>query len=248
MSRLAVYRKRLATFEAKVTAALWAIMFDRRRRRLARRYLRGNGLEIGALHRPLRVPSGAHVRYVDRIDLAALRDQYPELAGQELVEVDVIDDGERLQSQPDASADFIIANHFIEHAEDPLGTLASHMRVLRPGGILYMAVPDRRQTFDAARPPTSLEHIIRDHTEGPSGSRRAHQEEWARLVEKVSSSEVTARVCTLEERDYSIHFHVWTPWEFRALLDYARDEARLPLAVETLQENDQEFIVILRRT
>jgi SAM-dependent methyltransferase len=182
------------------------------------------------------------------MDLTALRQQYPELAGQKLAEVDVIDDGEKLQSQPDASADFIIANHFIEHAEDPLGTLTTHLRVLRPGGILYMAVPDRRRTFDAARTPTSLEHIVRDHLEGPSGSRRGHQEEWARLVEKVSAGEVRARVCALEERDYSIHFHVWTPWEFGALLDYARREAKLPLAVETLQENDQEFIVILRRT
>jgi SAM-dependent methyltransferase len=100
------------------------------------------------------------VRYVDRLDLAALRRQYPELAREELVEVDVIDDGETLESQPDASADFIIANHFIEHAEDPLGTLASHLRVLRPGGILYLAVPDRRRTFDADRDPTSLEHIV----------------------------------------------------------------------------------------
>ena len=248
MSSLAVYRKRLAAFAGKCTGVLRGIRFDVRRRRLARRYLHGDGLEIGALHRPLRLPPDATVRYVDRVDLAALRGQYPELAGEKLVEVDVIDDGEKLESQPDASADFIIANHFIEHTEDPLGALANHLRVLRPGGILYLAVPDRRRTFDAARQPTPLDHIVHDHMEGPSQSRRAHQEEWARLVEKVSAGDVTARVCALEQSNYSIHFHVWTPSEFRTLLDYARKEAALPLVVETVQENEQEFIVILRRT
>src|SRR3977135_908065 len=119
----------LTALAAKVSPRM--IRFRMRRWRLARRHLSGSGLEIGALHCPLRVPPGVTVRYVDRLDRDALRRQYPELTTQELVEVDVVDDGERLGSQADASADFIIANHFIEHTEDPLGTLASHLRVLR---------------------------------------------------------------------------------------------------------------------
>jgi predicted SAM-dependent methyltransferase len=248
MSSLASYRDRLATLAAKAKAAPRVFRFEVRRWRLARRYLRGDGLEIGALHCPLRVPSGVTVRYVDRMDLAALHRHYPELPVEKLVEVDVIDDGEKLVSQPDSSADFIIANHFIEHTEDPLATLASHLRVLRPGGVIYLAVPDRRRTFDERRQPTPLEHIVQDHAEGPARSRRAHQEEWARLVENVSVTEVAARVGALEEDNYSIHFHVWAPWEFKALLDYARDQGELPFATEVLQGNEHEFIAILRRT
>ena len=203
---------------------------------------------LGALHSPLSVPADVTVRYVDRMDSAGLRTHYPELAAERLVEVDVIDDGEALGSQPDASADFIIANHFIEHTEDPLGTLANHLRVLRDGGILYLAVPDRRRTFDADRSPTSVDHVVRDHREGPAWSRGTHQEEWARLVDKVPEAEVPARVRKLEEEDYSIHFHVWNPSEFTELLEYARDEQSLPFAVEALQHNQHEFIAILRRT
>ncbi len=217
-----------------------------RRRRIANRYLRGEGLEIGALHRPLPVPAGARVRYVDRMDVEGLREHYPDLAP-ELVRVDVVDDGETLASQPDASADFIIANHFIEHTEDPLGTLANHLRVLRPGGILYLAVPDRRRTFDAERPPTPLEHLIRDHEEGPAGSRAGHQEEWARLVEHVPPAAVPARVAALERDDYSIHFHVWAPDEFHELLEHARFVEKLPFRVETRRSNHREFITVLRR-
>jgi SAM-dependent methyltransferase len=224
-----------------------ALRFRATRLRIARAYLAGHGLEIGALHRPLPLPAGAIVRYVDRMDSDALRAHYPELSKEPLVNVDIIDDGETLGTQPDCSADFIIANHFIEHTEDPLGTLASHLRVLKPGGILYLAVPDRRRTFDSDRPPTPLEHVIQDHRDGPAWSRADHLEEWARLVDKVPVTEIPARVRVLDETAYSIHFHVWTPAEFTILLEHARHDG-LPFEVEKLQSNDHEFIAILRRT
>lgn len=241
-------RKSLAALAARAKNAPRVIRFELRRWRLARRYLRGEGLEIGALHFPLRVPSGAKVRYVDRMDVADLHAHYPELPVEKLVAVDVIDDGEKLDSQADASADFLIANHFIEHTEDPLAALASHLRVLRPGGILYLAVPDRRRTFDEHREPTPLAHIVADHEQGPARSRSEHQQEWARLVEGVPAEQVADRVRALEAEDYSIHFHVWAPSEFIALLDYARGEGGLSFAVEELRGNEHEFIAILRRT
>jgi SAM-dependent methyltransferase len=232
---------------ANVGARARLVAFNVRRRRLARRYIRGQGLEIGALHRPLWVPSKAVVRYVDRMDVEALRSHYAELADEQLVAVDIVDNGEVLASQEDASADFVIANHFIEHTEDPIRALANHLRVLRPGGILYLAVPDRRHTFDSGRDATTLEHIVRDHREGPAWSRSLHQEEWARFVDRVPAEQVAERVRWLEQHDYSIHFHVWTPEEFLELLEFARDEEHLPFAIEELTPNGHEFIAVLRR-
>ena len=231
-----------------VTGAPGLIRFKFRRRATARRYLRGEGLEIGGLHAPLKVPAGASVRYVDRMSVADLRRHYPELAGEELVDVDVIDDGETLASQSDGSADFIVANHFIEHTEDPLGTIGNHLRVLRSGGVLYMAVPDRRYTFDIDREPTPLEHLVEDHRSGPGRSRRRHLEEWARHVEHTPDEQVAARADELDRLDYSIHFHVWTPDEFAAMLDHARTQEMLPFSVAEIRQNELEFIVILRRT
>jgi hypothetical protein len=40
-----------------------------------------------------------------------------------------------LSSQPDSSAGFVVANHFIEHTQDPLGTLANHLRVCSVLGV-----------------------------------------------------------------------------------------------------------------
>jgi SAM-dependent methyltransferase len=238
---LADLRERLG----RLTPAARAVA--RRRRELAERHLAGSGLEIGALHSPLPLPAGASVRYVDRMDVAGLRRHYPELDGKPLVDVDVIDDGETLGAQPDASVDFVIANHFIEHTQDPIGTIANHLRVLRAGGVVYMAVPDREQTFDVLRPPTPFEHVLRDHRHGPSGSRRSHFEEWARYVDRVPDAEVAGRGQELDELDYSIHFHVWTPGEFEAMLAGARREAGLEFELVERVRNGREGIFILRR-
>jgi predicted SAM-dependent methyltransferase len=240
--------EKIRSIGLRALSAPGVIRFRLRRRRLAARYLRGNGIEVGALHQPLKVPSAATVRYVDRMTVDDLHKHYPELAREPLVPVDIVDDGETLASQADASADFIIANHFIEHTQNPLGTLANHLRVLRPGGVLYMAVPDRRRTFDVDRSATPLQHLVQDYSNGPEGSRSEHFAEWARFVERVPADQVAARAQELEEQDYSIHFHVWTAEEFKELLGYAQNEQQLPFRVEELRENELEFIAVLRRS
>jgi SAM-dependent methyltransferase len=217
------------------------------RNRLASQHLTGNGLEIGGLHMPLRVPSRASVRYVDRYNVARLREHYPELDACDMVTPDIIDDGEALTTIADRSVDFVIANHMIEHCEDPIGALANHLRVLRPGGVIYMAVPDCRFTFDRDREITSLDHVRRDHIEGPAWSRREHYEQWARFVDQVPPAEVVSRGEELERSNYSIHYHVWTPAAFLEMLCACRTEFGLPFDVDGLERNNHEFILILSR-
>jgi SAM-dependent methyltransferase len=217
------------------------------RKELAARYIRGTGIEIGALHNPLTISPGTDVRYVDRMTVSELRQQYPELARLPLVEVDLIDDGERLEKIADGSLDFVIANHFLEHCQDPLGALASFCRVLREGGIVYLAVPDKRRTFDVDRPATSLEHLLRDHTEGSEWSRRSHFEEWGRFVDRVDDVILKPHVEDLMAKDYSIHYHVWTQAELLEFLASLRMRLGLPFEVEMLVRNDHEHIAILEK-
>ncbi len=73
------------------------------RARLARKFLRGDGIEIGALHNPLAVPESAKVHYVDNHDTRALQLLYYEVTNYKFVEVEIIDDGETLRTIPDAS-------------------------------------------------------------------------------------------------------------------------------------------------
>jgi SAM-dependent methyltransferase len=217
----------------------------RRRREIAGRYLRGDGIEIGALHNPLDVPRSARVRYVDRLPVEDLRRHYPELAGLPLVDVDILDDGELLATIGDGTQDFVIANHFLEHCENPLGAFCNMMRVLRVGGVLYLAVPDKRYTFDAGRPVTPTDHVLRDYREGPEGSRRGHYEEWARLVD--AAEEPEAHATALLDRGYSIHFHAWTQAELLDLLRTAADELDLDFDIELMLKNRHEVVFVLRK-
>ena len=230
-------------------AHLWSWMRPRRRplsrAAVARVYLCGSGIEVGALHRPLRVPPDVTVRYVDRLSLDELREQYPTLSNRDLLPVDIVDDGERLTSVPDTSQDFVIANHFLEHCEDPLGALLNFLRVLRDGGVLFLTVPDKRYTFDRDRPVTPLPHLIADHECGPDGSRHAHLAEWARLVLKEPDGSVADRVAELEATGFSIHYHVWTQRELMELLLEMRQ--RIDFEVELFLKRAYEVIVILRK-
>lgn len=222
---------------------------QRRRYELAARYLAGRGIEIGALHAPLRAPPGAEIRYVDRLPVAELRRVYPELAAQPLVDVDVIDDGEVLATIPDGSLDFIVANHMLEHCENPIGTLRTHLAKLRGGGVLYYAVPERSAGFDRERPVTTFEHLLADDDSAGEVSRWAHYMEWANFVNGMRDpavAEANARE-NLRNR-YSIHFHVWDEPAFRAFLERARPHVGADYAIEAFTFNVMEIIAVLRKT
>lgn len=222
----------------------WVVRED-----LARRYLSGDGIEIGALNTPLRVPPGVHVRYVDRMsrgDLMRTDESSLKARGvnsQKIRAVDVVDDAERLARFADGSLDFIIANHVLEHIEDPIRSLENMLRALRPGGTLLLVLPDGRYTFDARRPRTTIDHVLRDHLEGPETSRPQHYEEWARLIEGVPDERAAARAGEFARDDARHHFHVWALEDFLALLR----ALELPYDLLHAQSYMEEFAVVLRK-
>jgi ubiquinone/menaquinone biosynthesis C-methylase UbiE len=60
--------------------------------------------------------------------------------------VSVIGDAHDLSAFADARVDFVIANHLLEHLEDPVRGLVEMCRVLRPRGVLYVALPHPRRS------------------------------------------------------------------------------------------------------
>lgn len=236
---------------AQTAPAQAAPVFFDARAEFAARFLSGRGLEIGALHLPLATPPQAHVSYVDRMPLEELRREYPELAKWKLTPVDVIDNGEVLATISEGSQDFIIANHFLEHCEDPVRTIGIHMSKLKPGGVLFYAVPDKRYTFDFQRQSTPIDHMIGDYEHGPERSRREHYEEWTRLVivnPSESASESSERARELESAAYSIHMHVWTQAGFLQLLLHCRERLGESFDIEAAARQAIEFVVVLRKT
>jgi len=216
------------------------------RAQIAARFLRGSGLEIGALHNPLPVPSTAQVKYVDRMSTPDLRKHYPELRDLPLTEPDIVDNGELLLTVPKESQDFIIANHFLEHCENPIQTILTHVERLRAGGILFYAIPDKRFTaVDYRRASTPASHILRDYREGSGTSREEHYLDWAKVAMRSSEPERYAK--KLMDKDYSIHFHVWTKPTFHNFIEKTRQEAHGRFDILHLSLNRDEIIAILRK-
>ena len=220
------------------------------RAKLSRRFISGRGLEIGAGARPFPVPPGAQVSYGDMRDRAALQSYFKTDAVQSGREIDA----QTLAAIADASLDFVISAHVIEHLRDPIGAIVNAIRVLKRGGIHLLVVPEMRRTFDRDRPETTVAHALADFRDGGVGTCRAGYEEHLRYVHPILTgqrySEVEIqRQATEAARlwpKYGAHFHAWTRAGFEALLQTARDFVpfRLIHAVSAANEN----LFVLRKT
>lgn len=199
------------------------------------------GLEIGALHQPLDLPSTLPVDYLDYCTVEELRKKYPELENSELTEPDIIENAETLRSIGDESYGFVAAAHVIEHMRNPIGAVENWLRVLRPGGTLYLAVPDKRATFDRLRLRNSLEHLILDYKMPSLERDKEHFLEYASLVEGASGLEALDRAKKLEEDEVSIHFHVFLAEDVVAMLEWMRENLSINIRVEGPWANPGAF-------
>jgi SAM-dependent methyltransferase len=132
---------------------------DRLRARLDRGMML---MEIGPSHRPIAPKADGWmttvVDHASRADLAAkYADHDVDLS--QLEEVDVVWDGGDLAAQAPserrANYDAIIASHVLEHIPDPISFLISAHALLKPGGMILLALPDKRFCFDFFAPLTS---------------------------------------------------------------------------------------------
>ena len=151
---------------------------QRTRLAIAARFLKGNGLEVGAGSRPFPVPADVQITYGDIRDRRTLETYF---------NTNNIQAGNEIDAQTFAGLetnrfDFVISAHVIEHLLDPVGSIIQAIRILKPGGILILVVPDMRETFDCNRPETSLEHALRDYQDGGVNSMRQGYEEHLRYV------------------------------------------------------------------
>jgi SAM-dependent methyltransferase len=126
--------------------------------------LEGLGLEIGAGYNPL--TSGLNVRHLDQADQETLRLKFA-AEGADPAKVPHIDYVWNGTSYPELVGegrfDWIVASHVIEHMPCLITFLQQCYAILEPGGILSLAVPDKRYCFDYYRPPSALARVIDTH-------------------------------------------------------------------------------------
>ena len=236
-----------------------------------------DGLEIGPLCFPLvtKAASGGRVQYVDFSTAEKLREKYkddPNVRTDEIVETDFLWGRQSLPELVNGRLfDYVIASHVIEHVPNMLGWLREVASVLKDGGLLLLAVPDKRYTFDYKRDLTSFGSLIeaflldrrrpgiRDIFYQVSLATRVDTSEaWSGKLDPLglrhySSPEAAfeqAKAYLLTDEYNDVHVNILTPASFRRLLEQASQLHLLDFSLLGLQETTYgscEFLVCLRR-
>ncbi len=194
----------------------------REHRKAAIPYLRGSGLEIGALHEPFPAPAGAKITYVDTLTVEQAVALFPEIDAAKITKADrILDlDREGLACFPDRSFDFVIISHVLEHLANPIKAVGEVFRVLRTGGRAIIAIPDMRYTFDKSRSLTSFAHLFEDYKNKVPESSDEHYLDFLRGVApellSLSPEDVAHHVARVRGRRE--HCHVWNSDTFREFL------------------------------
>jgi len=134
-----------------------------RRIEFASKYIRGIGIEIGPLHQHLEVPPNVVVRYVGRLSWRIIGVLSRITKGYKVISPGIMDNATNLEKMNDESYDFVICSHLLEHISNPIEAITNWLRVLKPGGILYIAVPDASNPLDTGQEITTTEHLVQDH-------------------------------------------------------------------------------------
>ena len=210
-----------------------------RHRKIGYQLLSGHGLEIGALHEKASLPSRCSVEYCDAISKEQAMKLFPEIKHHQLVDVKYICnlDEQGLAIFKDNTYDFVILSHVIEHVANPVNVVKELFRVVKPGGIVLIAAPDKNYTFDRKREITSFQHLLNEYKQGVQEVTDEHYIDFIKGVhpemlqyDKAKFNDAVKSVKSRRE-----HAHVWTSDSFKDFLIAAFRE--LNISARLLMEN-----------
>lgn len=222
-----------------------------------------DGLEIGAGYSPL--VAGPRAKTLDHLDQAGLIAKYSDqgVDTAKIRPVTYVWRGEPLHELVQERFDWIVASHVVEHVPDLIGFLNDCGELLKPGGTLTLAVPDRRYTFDHYRPVSGLGSVIDAHlqrrTKPSIGSVMEHYRQhcatsagivWNRSVIEAPDflPDIATQMRALAERGDYVDTHVWvfTPSSFRLMILDLRELGFLALMERTFSASSGcEFFIQL---
>lgn len=234
-------------------------------------------LEVGAGYSPVAPKTaGWRTHIVDHADQGTLRAKYAR-ATVNIDRIEPVDTvwtaGSLDQAVPSdllGRFDTMIASHVLEHMPDLIGFLDSATRLMRPDGVISVALPDRRYCFDCLKPPTTTADLLEAHRQGRT--RHAFRTAWnhlgysatlngalgwnagapgePRLVESLSVAHALASKHDDGPAATYVDFHCWffTPAGFRlAMLELGQVGAIDWVATDVTGTMGHEFFAVLRR-
>lgn len=128
-------------------------------------------IEVGPSYSPL-FPKrdGWQSCSIDHTDQAGLIAKYRDDPTVETAPIEAVDfvwhGGDLADAVPPelhGSFDVFVASHVIEHTTDLVAFLRSAERLLKPGGEVILAIPDKRLCFDVFRPVSTLGQVLEAH-------------------------------------------------------------------------------------
>ncbi|HWA09398.1 MAG TPA: class I SAM-dependent methyltransferase [Opitutaceae bacterium] len=175
-------------------------------------WLRDPGVEIGAFKTPI---PGIKPVYVDKFAEFAHEKCLADYEG-EAIALPFRDD----------SLNYVASSHVLEHVANPVLALEEWCRVLRPGGIIYFVVPDKRYTWDHARATTPVAHLLEDYERKTTAADATHIDDFVDNVDWTTFSPSTPPDLVPAKKaeakagyhnaaqqgiEINIHFHVFEP-------------------------------------
>jgi hypothetical protein len=237
------------------------------------------GIEIGALDRPLVVrselPVGSEIFYADHLSAEKLRSKYKLDSSVDLdniTDVDFISQtGDFSDSLQGRLVDYIVASHVVEHVPNPIGWFQMLFQNLRPGGFIFLVVPDKRFTFDYQRPVTTFGTMLQSFIfkkKIPSvGDVFDHHSSalmvdggkiWSGLLKNSDLVPLTSNDKALRyarevydcDTYHDVHVSIFTPSSFFAVLERMIDTRLFMPEVMYFRDtdiNDIEFFIALKK-
>ena len=228
-------------------------------------------LEIGAMDAPTFPDGDRDVRYLDwfsREELIERHGANERRRPEAMVEVDYVVKSPDFSTELGGRFDLVIANHVIEHVPDPIRWLQQAEAATAAEGHLFLAVPDRRYTFDYLRPESTFPDLLRAHEQRLEradyyqvlSSLLYHrpvraEDAWSgRLEEKLgqprfSVPDAMRRARSLSEEYAGIHCHVFTRESFERVLGETADSGLIGwriAAMDDVKPGRNEFHVLFR--
>ena len=235
------------------------------------------GLEIGPLHRPTLRKSEGKIFYADFASSDYLKNKYkedPHVDVLEIVDVDFVVSEQGLRHATGGGFDFVIASHVAEHVPNLVGWLQDVASCLTEDGVLSLALPDKRFTFDHLRSSTSIQSLLAFEVEDlkrPNSlqiidfivnfSEISAEEAWKAYLSGLAlpsnvknkyEDGISMALDALSNKIYhDVHCTVFSSNEFIALMSQLAKMEKLnfyPVSFFDTTENNFEFFVSMKKS
>ncbi len=211
----------------------------------------GRGLEIGAVNCPFDVD--ADVSYLDQVDSRELlRRHSGDPNVEDVIPVTFISRSLNYDFFADGVFDFVIASHVLEHLPNPCAAVEEFVRIVRPGGIVYLIVPHKDHCFDKDRDVTPMSRLIGKYFDNVTSIERSEYRDIAfHGFDPAGLDGAVARgiLADCEDRyaqQLDFHIHTFTHGSFWGLLEWLAP--RIGASVVHRQWNELHIHAALRKT